>query len=403
MKIYDELEFRGIICQSTNEEKVKKILNNEKSVFYLGFDPTANSLHVGSFVQLSVISKLQRCGHSPICLFGGGTGFIGDPSGKNSMRKLISKEEIEHNVSCFKKQISRFLDISKVKFVNNADWLCGLNYIEFLRDIGKYFNVNKMLTYDCYRNRLQDGLTLMELNYMIMQSYDFLYLYKNYGCKIQIGGSDQWSNIISGVDLVRKKENAEVFGLTTNLLTKSDGKKMGKTEKGAIWLDAEKTSPYEFYQYWRNVQDSDVIKCVKMLTDINIETIREFENFKGNQLNDVKEILAYELTKSVHGEQEAEKSRKASEEIFKSGGISAEIPTKNLDSSSFEDEIGIVDVLFLSGIVSSKSEGRRLVQQNGISVNGNLVDLEFKLNKQDLKSGVIVKKGKKNYIRVVLS
>ena len=235
-----------------------------------------------------------------------------------------------------------------------------------------------------------------------MQSYDFLYLYKNYGCKIQIGGSDQWSNIISGVDLVRKKENAEVFGLTTNLLTKSDGKKMGKTEKGAIWLDAEKTSPYEFYQYWRNVQDSDVIKCVKMLTDINIETIKEFENFKGNQLNEVKEILAYELTKSVHGEQEAEKSRKASEEIFKSGGISAEIPTKNLDSS-FEGEIGIVDVLFLSGIVSSKSEGRRLVQQNGISVNGNLVDLEFKLTKQDLKSGVIIRKGKKNYVRVVLS
>ena len=400
LKIYDELKFRNIIAQTTNEKKVEHLINSGEAIFYVGCDPTADSLHVGHFIQLMLISRLQKNGNSPICLFGGGTGCIGDPSGKDSMRRIMSKEEIEHNVSCFQRQMSRFFDVSKVKFVNNADWLCKLNYIDFLRDIGIHFNVNKMLAAECYKQRLSEGLTFMELNYMIMQGYDFLYLHEKYGCNLQIGGNDQWSNIIAGVNLIRKKTQDEVFGLTTNILAKSDGVKMGKTEGGAIWLDPKKTSPYDFYQYWRNVQDADVINCVKMLTNVDIETIEKIEKLKGKNLNNAKEILAYELTKSVHGEEEANKAKNASENLFKSGNFSSDIPCKVLNSEGFPNEIGIVELLFSSEIVVSKSEARRLVEQNGISVNGNLANLNSIVKKSEIQNGILIKKGKKTYTKI---
>jgi len=400
MTIYDELKFREIVAQSTNDEKTADLINNKKAVFYLGCDPTADSLHVGHFVQLMLMSRLQKCGHSPICLFGGGTGFVGDPSGKNSMRRMMSKEEIDHNVKCFQNQMSKFLDISNVTFVNNANWLCDLNYIEFLRDIGCYFNVNRMLAAECYKQRLEDGLTFFELNYMIMQSYDFLYLHNKFDCVMQIGGNDQWSNMISGVDLVRKKTQHEVYALTTNLLTTSDGKKMGKTEKGALWLDPNKTSPYEFYQYWRNIQDSDVVKCMKMLTNIDVDTIKNVELLSGKQLNDAKELLSYELTKLIHGENEAEKSRKMSSKIFNSNEMS-NAPEIFVDSDQLSDEISLVDLLLMSKMVSSKSEARRLIEQNGISVDGSLADISCKIKKESLKAGVIIKKGKKIYNKII--
>lgn len=402
MKIYEELKFRGITAQVTNEEKIENIINNKKITFYVGCDPTADSLHVGHLVQLFLVSRLQKNGHTPICLFGGGTGFIGDPSGKNSMRKLMPKEQIEHNVECFKKQMSKFLDVSNIIFVNNADWLCDLNYINFLRDIGTCFSVNKMLAAECYKQRLQEGLTFFELNYMIMQAYDFLHLNKKYDCTLQIGGNDQWSNMIAGVELVRKKNSTEVFALTTNLLTKSDGKKMGKTENGAIWLDPEKTSPYDFYQYWRNIQDTDVIKCVKMLTDIDVSRIKQFENLKGQELNEVKKILAYNLTKKIHGESEADKCKNSAEKIFASGDFSSDIPTKYINLEKFkEDKIKIVDLIFEAKITQSKSEARRLVEQGGISINNKTVDLNFCVNKNNFKNGIILKKGKKNYFKIV--
>lgn len=400
MTIYDELKFREIVAQSTNDEKTADLINNKKAVFYLGCDPTADSLHVGHFVQLMLMSRLQKCGHSPICLFGGGTGFVGDPSGKNSMRRMMSKEEIDHNVKCFQNQMSKFLDISNVTFVNNANWLCDLNYIEFLRDIGCYFNVNRMLAAECYKQRLEDGLTFFELNYMIMQSYDFLYLHNKFDCVMQIGGNDQWSNMISGVDLVRKKTQHEVYALTTNLLTTSDGKKMGKTEKGALWLDPNKTSPYEFYQYWRNIQDSDVVKCMKMLTNIDVDTIKNVELLSGKQLNDAKELLSYELTKLIHGENEAEKSRKMSSKIFNSNEMS-NAPEIFVDSDQLSDEISLVDLLLMSKMVSSKSEARRLIEQNGISVNGSLADISCKIKKESLKTGIVIKKGKKIYNKII--
>ena len=402
MKIYEELKFRGITAQVTNEEKIENIMNNKKITFYVGCDPTADSLHVGHLVQLFLVSRLQNNGHTPICLFGGGTGFIGDPSGKNSMRKLMPKEQIEHNVECFKKQMSKFLDVSNIIFVNNADWLCDLNYINFLRDIGTCFSVNKMLAAECYKQRLQEGLTFFELNYMIMQAYDFLHLNKKYDCVLQIGGNDQWSNMIAGVELVRKKNSTEVFALTTNLLTKSDGKKMGKTENGAIWLNPEKTSPYDFYQYWRNIQDTDVIKCVKMLTDIGIDEIKQFENLKGQELNEVKKILAYNLTKKIHGESEANKCKNSAEKIFTSGDFSSDVPTKYINLEKFkEDKIKIVDLIFEAKITQSKSEARRLVEQGGISINNKTVDLNFCVNKNNLENGIILKKGKKNYFKII--
>ena len=400
MTIYDELKFREIVAQSTNDEKTADLINNKRAVFYLGCDPTADSLHVGHFVQMMLMSRLQKCGHSPICLFGGGTGFVGDPSGKNSMRRMMSKEEIDHNVKCFQNQMSKFLDISNVTFVNNADWLCDLNYIEFLRDIGCYFNVNRMLAAECYKQRLEDGLTFFELNYMIMQSYDFLYLHNKFNCVMQIGGNDQWSNMISGVDLVRKKTKHEVYALTTNLLTTSDGKKMGKTEKGALWLDPNKTSPYEFYQYWRNIHDSDVVKCMKMLTNIDVDTIENIELLSGKQLNDAKELLSYELTKLVHGENEAEKSRKMSSKIFSLNEMS-NAPEIFVDSDQLSDEISLVDLLLMSKMVSSKSEARRLIEQNGISVDGSLADISCKIKKESLKTGIVIKKGKKIYNKII--
>jgi len=402
MKIYEELKFRGITAQATNEKKIENIINNKKIKFYVGCDPTADSLHVGHLVQLFLVSRLQKNGHTPICLFGGGTGFIGDPSGKNSMRKLMPKEQIEYNVECFKKQMSKFLDVSNIIFVNNADWLCDLNYINFLRDIGTCFSVNKMLAAECYKQRLQEGLTFFELNYMIMQAYDFLHLNKKYNCILQIGGNDQWSNMIAGVELLRKKNNTEVFALTTNLLTKSDGKKMGKTENGAIWLDPEKTSPYDFYQYWRNIQDTDVIKCVKVLTDIDVNEIKQFENLKGQELNEVKKILAYNLTKKIHGEIEADKCKSSAEKIFASGDFSSDIPTKYVNLGKFkEDKIKIIDLIFEAKVTSSKSEARRLVEQNGISINNKTADLNFCINKNNLENGIILKKGKKNYFKIL--
>ena len=402
MKIYEELKFRGITAQATNEKKIENIINNKKIKFYVGCDPTADSLHVGHLVQLFLVSRLQKNGHTPICLFGGGTGFIGDPSGKNSMRKLMPKEQIEYNVECFKKQMSKFLDVSNIIFVNNADWLCDLNYINFLREIGIHFNVNRMLAAECYKQRLQEGLTFLELNYMIMQAYDFLHLNKKYNCILQIGGNDQWSNMIAGVELLRKKNNTEVFALTTNLLTKSDGKKMGKTENGAIWLDPEKTSPYDFYQYWRNIQDTDVIKCVKVLTDIDVNEIKQFENLKGQELNEVKKILAYNLTKKIHGEIEADKCKNSAEKIFASGDFSSDIPTKYVNLEKFkEDKIKIIDLIFEAKVTSSKSEARRLVEQNGISINNKTADLNFCINKNNLENGIILKKGKKNYFKIL--
>lgn len=399
MKIYDELKFRGIIAQSTNDDKIENMINNQKVTFYMGCDPTADSLHVGHFVQLMMISRLQEHGHHPILLFGGGTGYIGDPSGKNSMRRVMKKDEIEHNVECFKNQASRFLDVSKVESVNNADWLLEFNYIDFLRDIGACFNVNKMLTYECYKSRLEDGLTFLELNYMIMQSYDFLYLNRKYNCVLQIGGNDQWSNIISGVELVRKKDGREVFGLTSNLLTKSDGKKMGKTEKGAIWLDPNKTSPYEFYQYWRNVRDEDVMKCLKMLSSVDVEQILEFEKLSGSKLNSVKRLLAHHLTEKIHGKSEADKVEKASESVFISKNINnADIPAKYV---YFEgDSIGLIDLLFNADITPSKGEAKRLISQNGISIDNKILSLDSKIKKEDLESGIIIKKGKKTFFRV---
>ncbi len=403
MKIYDELKFRGIVAQSTNEEKVENMINEQKITFYMGCDPTADSLHVGHFVQLMVISRLQEYGHHPILLFGGGTGYIGDPSGKNDMRRMMTRDEIEHNVECFKVQASKFLDVSKIEFVNNADWLLEFNYIDFLRDIGAFFNVNKMLTYECYKSRLEDGLTFLELNYMIMQSYDFLYLNRKYNCVLQIGGNDQWSNIISGVELVRKKDGREVFGLTSNLLTKSDGKKMGKTENGAIWLDPNKTSPYEFYQYWRNVRDEDVIKCLKMLSSVDVEKIMEFEKLSGSKLNSVKKLLAYHLTKKIHGKSEADKVEKASQSVFVSKDMnSADIPTKYV---SFEgDSISLTDLLFNANITSSKGEARRLISQNGISMDDRVLSLDSKFSKKDLlNAGIVIRKGKKTFFRVKLN
>lgn len=402
MQIFDELKKRGIIAQTTNEDKIKYLIDNGKLVFYLGCDPTADSLHAGHLIQLMLMSRLQRHGHSAICLLGGGTGFIGDPSGKNSMRKLMQKEQIEHNVKCFQKQMSKFLDVLSVRFVNNADWLCNLNYIEFLREIGVFFNVNKMLAAECYKQRLDEGLTFLELNYMIMQGYDFLYLHNELGCNLQIGGNDQWSNMIAGVELIRKKTQDEAFGLTTNLLTNSEGKKMGKTANGALWLDPEKTSPYEFYQYWRNVADSDVINCVKLLTEIDLSTISEFEKLQGQQVNEVKEILAFEVTKTVHGKSEAEKVREISKQIFVSGNSSTDIPVKYVNSTDIDVEVSIVDLIFKAGLVPSKSEARRLIEQQGISVDGKVSSLDCIISKDLLKSGVIVKKGKKTYVRVCL-
>ena len=411
MNIFDELKARGLIAQVTNEEKIKDMLNNKKVTFYVGFEPTADSLHVGHFAQMIVMSHLQKAGHTPIVLFGGGTGLIGDPSGKTDMRKMLSAEQIDYNISCFKKQMSKFIDFSNNKaiMVNNADWLKDLNYISFLRDVGVHFSVNRMLSFECYKQRLERGLSFFELNYMLMQSYDFFFLNQKYNCTLEIGGDDQWSNIIGGVELVRKKSQKEVYGMTFNLLTTSEGKKMGKTEKGALWLDPEKISPYEFYQYWRNVDDKDVIKYLKMLTFLPLSQIEELSKLSGSEINKAKEILAYELTALVHSKEDANKVQNAAKSIFESGKSSENMPITKLSNENFDDgKISISDILLLTNLVSSKSEARRLIDQGGLNIIKNdeqikVNSCQFELTEKDLKNNsIVIKKGKKVFHKVTL-
>ena len=407
--LFEEFKDRGMIAQVTNEEAVRHLLNDEKATFYIGFDPTADSLHIGHFIQMKVMAHMQRAGHRPIAVFGGGTAKVGDPSGKNSMRRMMSQEEIDSNIEKFKVQMARFIDISdgKAIFVSNGDWLDDLNYIEFLRDIGPHFTVNRMLAAECYKARMETGLTFLEFNYMIMQSYDFYKLHNDYGCKLELGGDDQWSNIIGGVELVRRKTGDEVYGLTFNLLLNHEGKKMGKTEKGAVWLDPEKTSPYDFYQYWRNIDDADVIKCMKMLTFMDLGEIAEYEKLEGSEINRAKEKLAYEVTSIIHGKDEADKCAEAAKSVFGGGGVSADMPTTELDVSMFVDgEISVIDMLTVSGLAPSKGEARRLIAQGGVVVNNEKVgSIDFKavLSLFESEDGVIVKKGKKTYHRFVLS
>jgi tyrosyl-tRNA synthetase len=405
--VYDVLKERGYVEQATHEEEIRELLGKEKVTFYIGFDPTADSLHVGHFIQVMVMMHMQKAGHRPIALFGGGTGMIGDPSGRTDLRKMLTKEQIEHNVRSFQKQISRFIDFNEGKalMVNNADWLAKLNYIEFLRDIGKHFSVNRMLTAECFKNRLEKGLSFLEFNYMLMQSYDFLELYKRYNCKLQLGGNDQWSNIISGVDLVRRMETASAFGLTFKLLTTSAGKKMGKTESGALWLDPEKTSPYDFYQYWRNIDDPDVENCLALLTFLPMEEVKRLGALKDEKINQAKEILAYEVTKLVHGEEEATKAQQAARALF--GNFSeddASIPTTELPASRFQEGLDILTLLQETSLISSKGEGRRLIQQGGIYLGEQRIEdfaqLVTLADCPDHK--LLLRKGKKSYHQVKL-
>ncbi|HIY33951.1 MAG TPA: tyrosine--tRNA ligase [Candidatus Eubacterium faecigallinarum] len=401
MGVYEELTERGLIAQVTDEDAVKELVNSGKAVFYIGFDPTADSLHVGHFMALCLMKRLQMAGNKPIALIGGGTGMIGDPSGKSDMRKMLTPETIQHNCDCFKKQMSKFIDFSdgKALMVNNADWLLNLNYIDVLREVGACFSVNRMLTFECYKQRMERGLSFLEFNYMIMQSYDFYTLYKKYGCNLQFGGDDQWSNMIGGMELIRRKLSGNANAMTITLLTNSEGKKMGKTEKGAVWLDAEKTTPYEFYQYWRNVGDDDVIKCMKLLTFIPMEEIREYEKLEGAQLNKAKEILAFELTKMIHGEEEAAKAQAAAKALFAGGSDNSNMPTTELSDDDFTDgEITVLDMMLKAGMIKSKGEGRRLIDQGGVSVNDEKVNNVFaSLKTEDFDSEVIVKKGKKMF------
>ena len=408
MGVYDELKARGLIAQLTNEEKVRDLLNNGKTSFYIGFDPTADSLHVGHFVQIMVMAHMQKAGHTPIALFGGGTGMIGDPSGKTAMRRMMTREEIDHNVRCFQKQMSRLVDFSdgKAIMVNNADWLMNLNYIQFLREVGVHFSVNRMLSFECYKQRLERGLSFFELNYMLMQSYDFLVLNRKYGCQLELGGDDQWSNIIGGVELIRKADDKEAYGMTFTLLTTSDGRKMGKTESGAVWLDPEKTSPYDFYQYWRNVDDADVIRCLKILTFLPLEEIEAMAKWEGSQLNKAKEILAFEVTKLIHGEEEAVKAQNAARAIFGGGAHSENMPSTELSDGDFTDgEISVLDLLAKTKLVPSKGEARRLIDQGGISIDDEKVNsVTAKISKSSFEKGfVIIKKGKKVYHKASLS
>ena len=404
MTLYEELKRRGLIAQVTDEKEISELINNGKATFYIGFDPTADSLHVGHFMALCLMKRLQMAGNKPIALLGGGTGMIGDPSGKSDMRKMLTKETIEHNIECFKKQMSRFIDFSdgKAMVVNNGDWLLNLNYIDVLREVGACFSVNKMLTFECYKQRMERGLTFLEFNYMIMQSYDFYMLYQKYGCNMQFGGDDQWANMLGGTELIRKKLGKDAHAMTITLLLNSEGKKMGKTEKGAVWLDPEKTSPYEFYQYWRNVQDADVVKCLKMLTFVPIEEIEEMEKtMEGAEFNKAKELLAFELTKLVHGEEEAKKADKAAKDIFLGGGSSENMPSTEIPASETEDsKLGILTLLVKAGLASSNGEGRRLVQQGGVSVND--VKITDPKTMIDLSNETIIKKGKKVFHKVIL-
>ncbi len=402
MSVFDDLKARGMIAQCTDEDKVRELLENEKVTFYIGFDPTADSLHVGHFVAMMVMAHMQRAGHRPIALFGGGTGMIGDPSGKSDMRKMLTKEDINHNIECFQKQMSKFIDFSdgKAIMVNNADWLDNLNYISFLREIGVHFSVNRMLAFECYKQRLERGLSFFELNYMLMQSYDFLMLNRKYGCVMELGGDDQWSNIIGGVELNRRCDGKDVYGLTVKLLQTSDGKKMGKTEKGAVWLNPEKTTPYDFYQYWRNIGDDDVIHTMKMLTFMPLDEIAKYENLTGSDINVAKERLAFEVTKLIHSEEEAIKAQESARALFGSGSNLDDMPSTQLDAVG----MNIVDMLVAAKLVPSKSEARRLVQQGGVAVDDVKVDeVAACLTAEQFEKGyVIVKKGKKVFHKIVL-
>ena len=407
MQIYEELVARGLIAQVTNEEEIKKMVNEGKAVFYIGFDPTADSLHVGHFMALCLMKRLQMAGNKPIALIGGGTGMIGDPSGRSDMRTMMTPEIIQHNCDCFKKQMSRFIDFSegKAMMVNNAEWLMGLNYIEFLREVGPHFSVNNMLRAECYKQRMEKGLSFLEFNYMIMQSYDFYELFKRYGCNMQFGGDDQWSNMLGGTELIRRKLGKDAHAMTITLLLNSEGKKMGKTQSGAVWLDPEKTSPFDFYQYWRNVGDSDVLKCLRMLTFLPLEQIDEMDQWEGSQLNQAKEILAFELTKLVHGEEEAAKAQEGARALFAAGARTENMPTFELSEEDFTDgTIDILSILNKSGLAASRSEGRRNVEQGGVSVDGNPVkDIKAVFSREQFAGdGVVVKRGKKNFKKIIL-
>ena len=406
MKIYEELVARGLIAQVTNEEEIREMVNNGKAVFYIGFDPTADSLHVGHFMALCLMKRLQMAGNKPIALIGGGTAMIGDPSGRSDMRQMMTQETIQHNVDCFKKQMSKFIDFSdgKALLVNNADWLMDLNYVEVLRDIGPHFSVNRMLTAECYKQRMEKGLSFLEFNYMIMQSYDFYQLFQKYGCNMQFGGDDQWSNMLGGTELIRRKLGKDAHAMTITLLLNSEGKKMGKTQSGAVWLDPEKTSPYDFYQYWRNVADADVLKCIRMLTFLPLEQVDEMDHWEGSELNKAKEILAFELTKLVHGEEEAKKAEEASKALFAGGSNDENMPKAVLSAADLSEngDIDIISALVASGMVNSRSEGRRAVEQGGVTANGEkITDIKFTLAAEELKTGVILKKGKKTFKKVV--
>ena len=407
MTVYDELVARGLIAQVTDEELIKNLINNGKATFYIGFDPTADSLHVGHFMALCLMKRLQMAGNKPIALIGGGTAMIGDPSGKTDMRKMMTKETIEHNVECFKKQMARFIDFSdgKALLVNNADWLLNLNYIDVLREVGPHFSVNRMLTAECYKQRMERGLSFLEFNYMIMQSYDFYMLFQKYGCNLQFGGDDQWSNMLGGTELIRRKLGEDAGAMTITLLLNSEGKKMGKTVSGAVWLDPEKTSPYDFYQYWRNVADADVLKCIRMLTFLPLEQIDEMDKWEGSQLNKAKEILAFELTKLVHGEEEAAKAQEGARALFAGGANTENMPTCELGEEDFTDgNIDILTVLTKSGLAASRSEARRNVEQGGVSADGTQIkDIKAVFAKEQFAGdGVVIKRGKKNFKKVIL-
>ncbi len=406
MGVYEELQARGLIAQVTNEEEIRKMVNEGKAVFYIGFDPTADSLHVGHFMALCLMKRLQMAGNKPIALIGGGTGMVGDPSGRSDMRQMMTVETIQHNCDCFKKQMSRFIDFSdgKAMMVNNAEWLLDLNYIDFLREIGPHFSVNRMLTAECYKQRMEKGLSFLEFNYMLMQSYDFYELFQRYGCNMQFGGDDQWSNMLGGTELIRRKLGKDAHAMTITLLLNSEGKKMGKTQSGAVWLDPNKTSPFEFYQYWRNIADADVLKCLRMLTFLPLEQIDEMDKWEGSQLNEAKEILAYELTALVHGDEEAKKAQESARALF-AGGNAAEMPTAELSDDDFTD--GAIDILSIvqkSGLCGSRSEARRNVEQGGVSVDGEAVkDIKTVYTKEQLSGdGIVVKRGKKNFRRVTV-
>ena len=405
MKIYDELVARGLIAQVTDESEIKELVNNGKATFYIGFDPTADSLHVGHFMALCLMKRLQMAGNKPVVLIGGGTAMIGDPSGRTDMRQMMTRETIQHNCDCFKRQMERFIEFGEDKaiMVNNADWLLDLNYVDVLREVGACFSVNRMLTAECYKQRMEKGLSFLEFNYMIMQSYDFYYLYQKYGCNMQFGGDDQWSNMLGGTELIRRKLSKDAYAMTITLLLNSEGKKMGKTASGAVWLDPKKTSPYDFFQYWRNVDDKDVLKCIRMLTFLPLEEIDAMDKWEGAQLNEAKKILAYELTKLVHGEEEAEKAKAASQALYGAGDSSL-TPSVEVDPATLVDgKIDLNSLLVLAKMVPSKSEGRRAIEQGGVSVDGEKVtDVRALVSEEQLKTGILVKRGKKNFIKFVL-